>query len=296
MPAKKTSKSRKRAKPQRKPAGVVAVRESGPRKWLFPLLESAYTVLTPRDGESGRPRAGAAGLRKPAGKRGAYRSQLQPGEGENVLAAPELDLWVERLREYKQRKAASVLARRPRGPAAGAFVPGAKNWTPLGPSVVLNGQAHGFPAVGGRIAGIAVAPGGQLVYAASANGGVFRSDDAGQTWRSLMDAFDLDPTNFASTSLACGAIAIDLNDPNRIYVGTGEGDTHAMFSNRILNALPAYRGIGPIRSDDGGATWQVEPTAAGSPSLAGKAFFALAVDPANRENVIAATTDGLYQR
>ena len=69
-----------------------------------------------------------------------------------------------------------------------------------------------------------------------------------------------------------------------------------MFSDRIVNALPAYRGIGPIRSDDGGATWVVEETASGSPGLAGKALFALAVDPTNRENVVAATTNGLYQR
>ncbi|MDQ3926046.1 MAG: hypothetical protein M3272_03545, partial [Actinomycetota bacterium] len=140
------------------------------------------------------------------------------------------------------------------------------------------------------------APGGQVVYAASANGGVFRSDDGGISWRSLMDAFDVDPTNFASTSLACGAIAIDRNTPDRVYVGTGEGDTYAIFAVRIQNALPAYRGIGPILSDDGGATWVRERTAAGSPSLAGEAFFALAVDPGNRENVIGATSKGLYQR
>ena len=156
------------------------------------------------------------------------------------------------------------------------------------------GRPHGLPPVGGRVSGIAVAEGGQLAYAATANGGVFRSDDRGATWRSLMDAFDMDPTNFASTSLACGAIAIDGNDPNRVYVGTGEGDTHGMFENRIVNALPAYRGIGPICSDDGGATWVRESTANGSPSLAGKAFFALAVDPANRENVVAATTEGFF--
>jgi len=175
-------------------------------------------------------------------------------------------------------------------------IPGQKNWTPLGPSVVVNGQAQGLPPIGGRVSGIAVAPGGQVVYAASANGGVFRSDDGGMTWRALMDAFDVAPTSFASTSLACGAIAIDLSDPQLIYVGTGEGDTNSLFNRRVTNALPAYRGIGPTRSSDGGKTWKRESTAAGSPTLNGKAFFALAIDPANRENVLGATTDGLYQR
>ncbi|MGZ5503242.1 MAG: WD40/YVTN/BNR-like repeat-containing protein [Chthoniobacterales bacterium] len=303
MPSKKSKQrkpvSRKKSAParERAPKATVTVRESGPRKWLFPILESAYTALAPRDGATKR------GLVRPKGRAGGkravgtFRSHLQPGQGENVLASPDENFWLDRLREYKQRKAASFITRAARGPMIpGAVVPGAKNWTPLGPSVVLNGQAQGFPSVGGRVSGIAIAPGGNIVYVASANGGVFRSNDAGQSWSSCMDAFDLDPTSFASTSLACGAIAIDPNDPNRIYVGTGEGDTYAIFSDRIVNALPAYRGIGPIRSDDGGATWVVEDTAAGSPGLAGKAFFALAVDPTNRENVIAATTNGLYQR
>jgi hypothetical protein len=131
------------------------------------------------------------------------------------------------------------------------------------------------------------------MYVATANGGVWRSDDTGASWRSMMDGFDENPTNFASTSLACGAIAINPANPDRIYVGTGEGDTDALFTRRIVNALPSYRGIGPIRSDDGGTTWAVEPS---TPSLAGFAFFQIAVDPADPDHCVAATTNGLYER
>ena len=290
-----------------KPNGIE--RERGPRGWLIPILESSYTKLVPRDlaenheenlGET-TPADTSGSLALAGMAKNNFRSVLQPGRGEGVLAAVDQNLWLERLAEYKRRKAfrframtslPAVDAMLPPGPV----IPGEKNWSPLGPSVVMNGQAEGSPPVGGRIAGIAVAPGGQIIYAASANGGVFRSNNSGVSWRSLMDSFDVDPTNFASTSLACGAIAIDRADPNRIYVGTGEGDTFAIFQNRITNALPAYRGIGPIRSDDGGATWEIEMTDGSSPSLAGKAFFAIAVDPTNRENVIGATTEGLYQR
>jgi photosystem II stability/assembly factor-like uncharacterized protein len=275
-------------------------RERGPRGWLLPNLEWVYTKLVPREQPEVEPstaeESAAVGTDE---EFESFTSTLQPDRGENVLATVNQDLWLDRLAEYKHRLGAMpqeeitpVAAAPPPGPV----VSGQKNWAPLGPSVVINGQAHGLPPVGGRVSGIAVAEGGQLAYAATANGGVFRSDDRGASWRSLMDAFDLDPTNFASTSLACGAIAVDGDDPNRVYVGTGEGDTHEIFESRILHALPAYRGIGPIRSDDGGATWVSESTADGSPSLAGKAFFALAVDPANRENVVAATTEGLYQR
>jgi hypothetical protein len=265
--------------------------EGGPRGWLLPTREATYTRLVARD---------APGANLPAAAVGgaAFPSALQPGAGAEVFAPVSEDHWVSVLAEYKRRKAASALA----GAAAlalgppGPFVPGQKNWAPLGPSVVLEGQAYGSPPIGGRVSGIAVAPGGLLVYAATANGGVFRSDDGGVSWGALMDAFDVNPTQFASTSLACGAIALDPADPRRVYVGTGEGDTHGIFDSRLVNALPAYRGIGPIRTDDGGKNWETEPTADGSPTLAGKAFYALAVDPSDRENVLGATTEGLYQR
>jgi hypothetical protein len=261
-----------------------AARERGPAGWLLPILESAYTRLIPREVYEQEIAA-----RGPSIAAADVESTPRP----TLSDAPQ-NLWQDRLAEYKRRKLTAAVAE---GPAiAGPMVPGAKNWAPLGPSVVMEGQARGFPPVAGRVSGIAVAPGGRIVYAATANGGVFKSVDGGISWNSCMDAFDVDPTSFASTSLACGAIAIDPNDPQRVYVGTGEGDTHAIFANRITNALPAYRGIGPIRSDDGGQTWITENVAPGSPPLAGKAFFALAVDPTDRENVMGTTSEGVYQR
>lgn len=269
---------------------VVERRDEGPLEWFLPEAESTFSRLVERGAAPVAPVARAA--------RAGFRSSLRPGEGESVLADVGPATWIERLSEYKRRKVAAVARVARAGiiaPGAPA-IPGARNWLPLGPAVVLNGQTVGDQPVAGRVVGLAVSADGSIVYAASASGGVFRSDDGGTSWRSLMDAFDLDPTNFASTSLACGAIAMDPADPNRVYVGTGEGDTHQMFRLRVINALPAYRGIGPIRTDDGGATWVSEPTRAGSPTLAGEAFFALAVDPRNRDNVVAAATNGLYQR
>ena len=93
---------------------------------------------------------------------------------------------------------------------------------------------------------LAIAPGGQIIYAATANGGVFRSGDGGTTWKALRDAFNLDPTNFASDSLACGGIAIDPADPNRVYVGTGEGDIRLSKLNRHLLKLPSNLSKGEV--------------------------------------------------
>ena len=162
--------------------------------------------------------------------------------------------------------------------------PPANNWIPIGPSVLRQGQGGVKPPTSGRVAGIAVAPGGTRLYIATANGGVWRSDDAGLNWRSLMEAWDLNPTTQASDSLACGGIAIVPGPPDRIYVGSGEGDGGA------------YNGVGPIVSFDGGTNWATEPVATAGPALAGSAFYALAVDPADSDRVVAGTQRGVYRR
>lgn len=267
--------------------------DEGPRGWLIARRTESYAQLLPRGERSVvAPAATPTALDLSAFSSSTNASPPIAGE-----VSPTV--WRDRLAEYKRRKSLAVQQGQPAIPAPAALgISDGLNWRPLGPSVVLDGQTVGNQAVAGRVVGLAIAPGGQIVYAASAAGGVFRSDDGGMSWQSLMDGFDVDPTDFASASLACGAIALDPANPDRVYVGTGEGDTHSLFAKRVVSALPAYRGIGPIRTDDGGVTWVTEATADPSPGidLSGKAFFALAVDPANGENVLAATTNGIYQR
>src|SRR5437879_7407689 len=50
-------------------------------------------------------------------------------------------------------------------------------------------------------------------YFAASGGGVWRTDDSGQTWTSLFDH---------GGSSAIGAIAIAASNPNIIYVGAGQ--------------------------------------------------------------------------
>ena len=266
----------------------------GPRGWLFPMLESAYTKLIPKAQAAEEEKKAARRGKTIAGKADGFSSTYQAGRSSEIFAPVARGHWLDRIREYHLRKAPAVRGPAMLGAAPGApAIPGGKNWTSIGPTVVEHGQAQGRPAISGRVAGIAVAPGGLRVYVATANGGVWRSDDSGTTWKSTMDGFDADPTAFASTSLACGAIAISPSNPDRVYVGTGEGNTDSMFQNRTVNALPAYRGIGPVRSDNGGADWVSETS---TPSLAGFSFFEIAVDPANGDHCVAATSNGLYER
>lgn len=192
------------------------------------------------------------------------------------------------LEEYRQRQQGGAAPPAPGAPGdllpEAPLPPPANNWIPIGPAVVRQGQASNRPAVSGRIAGLAIAPGGIQIYAASANGGVWRSDDGGLTWQSTMEAWDLNPTTPSSDTLACGAIAINPTNPNRIFVGTGEG------------ASGAYFGVGPIRSDNGGVSWVTEPTAPGSSTLEGSAFYRLAMDPGDPDRLVGATRQGLYRR
>ena len=154
-------------------------------------------------------------------------------------------------------------------------------WISVGPAVVRKGQSGTHPAVSGRIRGIAPAADGHTVYVASANGGVWKSTDGGSHWVPLMNKFDLNPLTKKSDTLACGALALDPNNPQQLFVGSGEGGGGE------------YMGVGPVVSSDGGKNWQTETS---SPDLKGYAFYELAVDPNNTSRVIGATTNGLYLR
>src|SRR6266853_4712569 len=135
--------------------------EDGILGWLLTQMESSYTRLA------------AQGAPAPAGAPKIAASALTSTAGA-ILHTAQPTVWRDALLEYKRRKAAALArpaAIRP-APAAPAIA-GARNWVPLGPSVVLQGQTVGDQPVAGRVARLVVAPGGSIVYAASASGGVF---------------------------------------------------------------------------------------------------------------------------
>ncbi len=95
---------------------------------------------------------------------------------------------------------------------------------------------HGPANLGARINTIAVVPNSSTIYVGFANGGVWKSVNAGTTWQPIFDD---------QTVLTIGDIAIDPNDTSTIYVGTGDPN---------ITGYPAI-GNGVYKSTNGGQTW-----------------------------------------
>ena len=76
-------------------------------------------------------------------------------------------------------------------------------------------------------------------YFGSTGGGVWKTEDAGISWKNISDKF------FNATSI--GAISVAESDPNVIYVGTGEACVRGVMTSH---------GDGVYKSTDAGKTWR----------------------------------------
>lgn len=98
-------------------------------------------------------------------------------------------------------------------------------------------QLEGPGNIGGRFNCIAVHPtNANIMYAGSANGGVWKTVDNGQTWNPMTDDLPYQ---------AVGAIAINPSNPNEIWVGFGDVN--------ISGTL--YTGDGLYKSSNAGSSW-----------------------------------------
>src|SRR5262245_44936117 len=98
-------------------------------------------------------------------------------------------------------------------------------WRSIGPTCVYNGQlgydSDGRGTVSGRVTCIAPHPtNANTVYIGTASGGVWRTTDNGETWKPLMDD---------NIAMAVGAMAFHPDDPNILFVATGEGNDGGMI-------------------------------------------------------------------
>ena len=101
-------------------------------------------------------------------------------------------------------------------------------WLPAGPSTMIEGQATGEPQVAGRVRDLKVTADGTRAYAGSANGGVWYSNDGGQSWSPLGSwglHSDLAAADRAANSLTIGALDVHFGATEAqdvVYAATGE--------------------------------------------------------------------------
>ena len=126
------------------------------------------------------------------------------------------------------------------------------------------------PFRGGRTRAAAGVPSQPNVfYVGQVNGGVWKTDDYGRTWRPIFDH---------ESTQSIGAIAVAPSDPNIVYVSSGEG----------LHRPDLSVGNGIYKSTDAGQTW----THLGLDD--GQQIPALAIDPRDPNRVFAAVLGHPY--
>lgn len=90
---------------------------------------------------------------------------------------------------------------------------------------------------GGRYVDFAIvdkAP--KVMYAATASGGLWKTINNGQSWKSIFDNENI---------ISLGAVAVDQRDTSVVWAGSGEAN----------NSRSSYWGNGIYKSTDGGKTW-----------------------------------------
>ena len=139
--------------------------------------------------------------------------------------------------------------------------------------------------VGGRIRCIAQDPiNTATLYAGSGLGGLWKTDNRGDTWRSI--SFFLPPHlphPPREISPPIGAIGICHRFPLTVYVGTGEPVSYMVS------------GTGLYRSIDGGATAFTELDRAGSGVIGADRYERILVDPWNPDRAWLACPEGLWR-
>ena len=94
------------------------------------------------------------------------------------------------------------------------------------------------PFRAGRVVAVAGVPGSATqFYFGSVDGGVWRTGDAGASWKPVFNGQPI---------ASIGALAVSASNPKVIYAGTGESDIRSDLAS----------GDGVYKSTDGGKTWQ----------------------------------------
>ncbi|MEZ4921319.1 MAG: hypothetical protein R2792_19625 [Saprospiraceae bacterium] len=151
-----------------------------------------------------------------------------------------------------------------------AFQESQASWTNLGPSTT-DGGYHGI----GRINCITFHPSSSNTYwVGSAGGGLWKTTNGGSSWTSLTEQLDIG-------SMAVSSIVVNPQDPNIIYMATGDGDGFDTYS------------VGVYKTTNGGNTWQ--PTGLVWDVDDYNVIRKMLIHPSNPNILFAATSEGVYR-
>jgi photosystem II stability/assembly factor-like uncharacterized protein len=179
---------------------------------------------------------------------------------------------------YNTTKAFEILKTREQSNAAlrsGSDAP----WSFIGPWT--NAYQGGFYRGLSRIDDIIFHPTDpNVLFAAAPNGGLWKSINNGLSWDILSFYFPIS---------SVGSIAVSQQDPNRIWVITGDAN-----GNGVSNGIPSNNSAGIWVTYDGGYNW-FKTNFGSDRSASGFNGYKIVVHPTNHNILMAACTNGLYR-
>jgi photosystem II stability/assembly factor-like uncharacterized protein len=153
------------------------------------------------------------------------------------------------------------------------------NWQFKGPSTTPGGY-NGL----GRINCMAFHPSNaNTFWVGTPAGGLWKTTNGGQSWTTTTDNLPV---------LGVTDIAIDRNNPNIMYIATGDGNLGSL-SALTGGPFGDTKSIGVLKSSNGGQTWNT--TGLNWNVTESKLISRLLINPSNTQILIAATSDGIWR-
>lgn len=143
-------------------------------------------------------------------------------------------------------------------------------WTPLGLNSWTNGNS-GYNPGNGRLNAVTVdITNPDKIYVAAPSGGIWITKDGGMSWNTTFDTMSV---------LGTSAIAINPDDHDIIYAGTGDRDAWDT------------KGTGIYKSINGGSTWTATNLHFGASY---RNINKILINPLNPNKILAASNYGIY--
>ncbi|MCZ2355244.1 MAG: PKD domain-containing protein, partial [Bacteroidia bacterium] len=185
-----------------------------------------------------------------------WKSRVNPVTGE----FPDMSIYIQELQKIQQRNQANMAL--------------AATWTEMGPKKV-SGSLTGI----GRVNVVKIHPTNtSKIYAGTAGGGLWISNDAGSTWATSTDQLG---------SIGISDIVFDPTNSNTMYMATGDADGHLGGGNNAIYS------VGLLKSTDGGNTWAA--TGFSYTYQNQRVIYKIHIHKTNNQIILLATNNGLYR-